>query len=223
MRRLFTQDHVSMVLNAVAGWVDSMGYLSLLASLRMFPSFMSGNLTKIVTDAVTGDFSSARGIAGAVSAFFAGVIIARLVNGGAESRDPISLAMVAFTLGVSALNLRLGGSEYLTLVLLALGMGMINRAFSGHMAYQVRPFLSGVWVQLGSTLADVIVGRASLSEAVGPTVTVGTVLIGAMSGAVAITYANTTFAIAVPASVVTLIVLVLLAGLVEPRDREDGT
>lgn len=69
------QGLVSLILNAVAGWVDAVGYLALLSSIQMFSSFMSGNLTKIVTEAVSGNGATSLKIAGAVLAFFAGGVV----------------------------------------------------------------------------------------------------------------------------------------------------
>ncbi|MGV0879028.1 YoaK family protein [Martelella sp. FLE1502] len=142
------QGLVSLVLNAVTGWVDAVGYLALLSSIQMFPSFMSGNLTKIVTEAVSGHGATSVKIAGAVLAFFAGGVVGRLVNTGEARRDPASLALVAGVLGASAVNLEMGGSPYLTLVALAAAMGMINHAFNGHMDFEVRTYLSGILVTL---------------------------------------------------------------------------
>ena len=215
------QGFVSLILNAVSGWVDAVGYLALLASIRMFPSFMSGNLTKIVTDAVSGEFRSAALIAGAVVAFFTGAVAGRLVNGGHARRDPWSLAMVAAVLAASAINLRLDGIEYLSLLALAAAMGMINNAYSGRMQFHVHTFLSGVWVSLATALADMIAGRAGWRAAVVPAVTLLSVLTGAFAGALSVTFAPLSVSIFVPSAVIAVIVVALLSGLVPMDDAAD--
>ena len=214
------QGYVSLVLNAVAGWVDALGYLALLSSIQVFPSFMSGNLTKIVTDAVTGNGVQASKIAGAVLAFFVGAVLGRLVNAGHARRDPLSLGLVAGVLGVSALNLQSGGFEYVTLLTLAAAMGMINHAFTGHMQFQVRPYLSGVWVMLAGAVADLIAGRAGWREALVPALTLLSVLTGAFAGALSVTYAPLVVSIFMPAAVIAVIVIASLAGLVPPDEPD---
>ena len=215
------QSVVSLLLNAVAGWVDAVGYLALLASVQMFPSFMSGNLTKIVTGAVTGDGRKSLMIAGGVLAFFAGGVVGRLVNGGEARRDPVSLSLVAALLGVAAINLLAGGHEYLTLLALAAGMGMINHAFSGHMHFKVRTFLSGLWLTLSAAVADVIAGRSGWRVIVVPLVTLLSVLSGAFAGALSVTHATLVVSIVVPAAVIVAVVVALLAGLVREEDGSD--
>ena len=211
------QGLVSLILNAVAGWVDAVGYLALLSSVQMFSSFMSGNLTKIVTEAVSGNGATSLKIAGAVLAFFAGGVVGRLVNAGEARRDPASLALVAGVLGALAVNLEMGGSPYLTLVALAAAMGMINHAFSGHMDFEVRTYLSGILVTLAGRVADASAGRARWREAVAPVATLLSVLVGAFAGALTVIHAPLVVSIALPAAVIAVIVVALLIGLVGRR------
>ena len=215
-----TRGVVSLVLNGVAGWVDAVGYLALLASIQMFPSFMSGNLTKIVTDAVSGNAATAAKIAGAVGMFFVGGVVGRLVNAGEARRDPASLALVAAVLGASAVNLAVGGSEYLSLVALATAMGMINHAFSGHMDFHVRTYLSGTWLALSEAVADAIAGRGEWHGSVLPLVRLSSVLIGVLAGSLSVTHAPLSVSIAVPAAIIAVVVVALLAGMAD--DEHDG-
>ena len=212
---------VSLILNAVAGYVDAVGYLALLASVQMFPSFMSGNLTKIVTDLVNGHGATSLKIAGAVLAFFLGSVVGRLINAGEPRRDAASLALVAGILAGSAVNLVMGGHEYLTLVSLAAAMGMINHSFSGHMDFYVRTFLSGMLVSLAGTVADVIAGRATWREAVVPVATLLSVLVGAIAGALMAIHAPLVVSISVPVALIAAIVIALLTGLVDPKDSAE--
>ncbi len=214
------QGFVSLLLNAVAGYIDAVGYLALLSSIRMFPSFMSGNLTKIVTSVANGDGTTSLKITGAVFAFFMGSVMGRLVNAGKPRRDPASLALVAGVLGVSTVNLMMGGHEYLTLVALAAAMGMINHSFSGNMDFYVRTFLSGMLVALAGTLADVIAGRANWREMVVPLATLLSVLGGAFAGALMVIHLPLTVSITLPTAVITIVVIALLTGLVRPDDNE---
>ncbi|KCZ55557.1 hypothetical protein HY29_11620 [Hyphomonas beringensis] len=214
------QGFVSLILNSVAGYVDAVGYLALLSSIRMFPSFMSGNLTKIVTSVANGDGTTSLKITGAVLAFFVGSVIGRLVNAGEPRRDPASLALVAGVLGASTVNLVMGGHEYLTLVALAAAMGMINHSFSGNMDFYVRTFLSGMLVTLAGTVADVIAGRANWREMVVPLATLLSVLSGAFAGALMVIHAPLAVSISLPTAVITIVVIALLTGLVRPEDDE---
>ena len=211
---------VSLILNAVSGWVDAVGYMALLASIRMFPSFMSGNLTKIVTDAVSGEVASSGLIVGAVLAFFVGAVVGRLVNAGEVRRDPLSLGLVAVVLGASATNLHLGGYEYLSLLALAAAMGMINNAYSGRMQFHVHTFLSGIWVALATALADRIAGRGDGRAAVVPMVTMLSVLSGAFAGALSVTYAPLAVSIFLPTAAIAVIVAGLVSGLIPMIDAE---
>ena len=211
---------VSLFLNAIAGWVDAVGYMALLASIRMFPSFMSGNLTKIVTDAVSGETTSSGLIAGAVLAFFVGAVVGRLVNAGKARRDPLSLGLVAVILGGSAANLHLGGVEYPSLVALAAAMGMMNNAYSGRMRFHVHTFLSGIWVALATALADRIAGRGDGQAAVVPLVTLLSVLSGAFAGALSVSYAPLAVSIFLPTAAIAVIVAGLLSGLIPMIDDE---
>lgn len=220
-RQPLARGFVSLLLNAVAGWVDAVGYLALLASIQMFPSFMSGNLTKIVTDAVSGEAMKSWMIAGAVLAFFIGAVVGRLVNAGKARRDPLSLALVAGVLAFSAVNLELGGFEYVTLLALAASMGMINHAFSGHMQFHVHTFLSGVWLTLAAAVADLIAGRAGWREALAPAMTLLSVLTGAFTGALAVTYAPLAVSIFMPTAVILLVVIALLAGRAKLDDANE--
>ena len=217
------QGRVSLILNMVSGWVDAVGYLALLASIQMFPSFMSGNLTKIVTDAVSGSPMRSVMIGGAVLSFFAGAVVARLVNGGRARRDPASLGLVSAVLGISGLNLLLGGFEYVTLLAMAAAMGMINNAYSGRMQFHVHTFLSGIWVALATAVADRIAGRAGWEAAVVPGVTMLSVLTGALAGALSVTYAPLSVSILMPTAVIGVIALALLAGLIPVEDPDDET
>jgi uncharacterized membrane protein YoaK (UPF0700 family) len=210
------QGFVSLILNAVAGWIDAVGYLAMLASIQMFPSFMSGNLTKIVTGVVNGNGATSLKIAAGVLAFFVGGVVGRLVNAGEARRDPASLALVAGVLSASAVNLVMGGDAYLTLVALAAAMGMINHAFSGHMDFHVRTYLSGMLVTLAGKVADAIAGRGNWREAVGPVVTLLSVLIGALAGALTVIHAPLVVSISLPAAVIAALVIALLTGLVGP-------
>ena len=54
-----------VTLNLVAGWVDAAGFLALVGPVSAFPSFTSGDSTKVVFDLVSGDTQAASLIAGA--------------------------------------------------------------------------------------------------------------------------------------------------------------
>ena len=81
--RVITRKQAVFTLNFVAGWVDAVGFLALVGSVQAFPSFMSGNSTKVVTDLVSGKLALAGLVAGvAVTARSTWLAIAgnRVVN-----------------------------------------------------------------------------------------------------------------------------------------------
>ncbi|MXO67014.1 DUF1275 family protein [Altericroceibacterium endophyticum] len=220
---MITRKHAVFTLNFVAGWVDAVGFLALVGSVEAFPSFMSGNSTKVVTDLVSGKLTLAAMVAGVVLIFILGTIITRLVNDGTPWRETAALALVAGAKWMAVVGALSGWAHYTLLLLLAFAMGMINRALQGRNGFTVHTFVSGAVVAIGSDIADAISGRGQWKHILLPLSIWGTILAGAVIGAVLTLKIGLVFALVPPAVAVSLLALVNGAGWLEAAgDARDG-
>ena len=221
-----TRKTAVFVLNYAAGWVDATGYLALVGAVQAFPSFMSGNSTKIVTDLVSGNFLTAALIAGVVFLFITGTIIARLLNDGTRRRETAALFAVAAGLWLAVLGKFLGWSHYALLCLFAFDMGMINRALQGSKGHTVHTFISGAVVSIGSDIADAISGRGKWRQALLPLSIWSAILLGALSGGLVMTNIGLRVAMIVPAIVITGMAIINWSGRLElasePKEGHAG-
>ena len=220
---LITRRQAVFLLNFVAGWIDGVGFLALVGSVQAFPSFMSGNSTKIVTDAVSGKFGLAAAIGGVVLAFILGTIVARLLNDGSKRRETAALVAVALGMWSASAGASAGWSKDTLLVALAFTMGMINRSLQGRNGYTVHTFLSGAVVTIGSDIADAISGRGAWRQALVPLSIWGAILAGAALGAVVVLNIGLIGALIAPALVVTGLALANGLSWLQPAaDAQDG-
>lgn len=210
-------------LNCVAGWVDAVGFLALVGSVRAFPSFMSGNSTKVITDLVSGKLTLAAMVAGVVLVFILGAIVSRLVNDGTRWRETVALASVAGVLWLAVAGALAGWQDYALLVILAFGMGMINRALQGRNGFTVHTFVSGAVVTIGSDIADAISGRGEWKQILLPLSIWGAILTGAVVGSIVTLKIGLVFALTGPALAVMLLALSNGAGWLEAAsESRDG-
>ena len=121
---MITRKQAVFALNFVAGWVDAVGFLALVGSVRAFPSFMSGNSTKVVTDLVSGKTALAGMVAAVVLVFILGTIVSRLINNGARLRETAALAAVAGVLWLAGAGAVSHWSDYALLLLLSTDAGV---------------------------------------------------------------------------------------------------
>lgn len=135
----------------IAGYVDAVGFLKL---GHLFVSFMSGNSTQFVVDAIHGDWRKALEPGGLVLLFvfgaFAGHLWALMTK---EWRRPAVLGVDAAFLGVAAALSPARGA----IVPMVLAMGMQNEAL--HKAGDVRTqltYVTGTIVSFAETLAGAI-------------------------------------------------------------------
>lgn len=220
---MITRKQAVFTLNFVAGWVDAVGCLALVGSVRAFPSFMSGNSTKVVTDLVSGKGALAGLVAGVVLVFVLGTIVSRLINDGTRLRETAALAAVAGALWLAGLGVALRWEDYVLLLLLAFGMGMINRALQGKNGFTVHTFVSGVVVTIGSDIADAISGRGEWKQALLPLNIWGAILLGAFVGSILTLKVALVIALLTPAALVSLLALANGARWLEAAgDAQDG-
>ncbi len=215
--------HAVFTLNAVAGWVDAVGFLSLVGSVQAFPSFMSGNSTKVVTDLVSRKFALAGLVACVVVVFIVGTVISRLVNDGTRWRETTALAAVAAALWLAGAGVLTEWNGYALLLLLAFAMGLINRALQGGHGFTVHTFVSGAVVTIGSDIADAISGRGAWRDILQPLGIWGAILAGAVVGGLLTLKIGLHVALFVPALLVSLLAWIDGAGWLEPAgDTRDG-
>ena len=220
---MITRRQAVFVLNLIAGWIDGVGFLALVGTVQAFPSYMSGNSTKIVTDAVSGKFGLAAAIGGVVLAFIFGAIVARLLNDGSKRRETAALLAVAIGIWIASAGAGAGWSKDKLLLALAFTMGMINRSLQGRNGYTVHPFLSGAVVAIGSDIADAISGRGPWSQVLLPLSIWGAVLVGAAAGSLVVINFGLVGALFVPALAVTGLALANGFGWLQPAaDPHDG-
>ncbi|WP_144097911.1 YoaK family protein [Croceicoccus sediminis] len=220
---MITRSHAVFTLNFVAGWVDAAGFLALAGAVRAFPSFMSGNSTKVVADVVSGDFSLARLVTVVVLAFMAGAFIARLINNGTRRRESAALAGVAGVVWFALAGVLAGWSDYPVLLLLALGMGMINRALQGRDGYTVLTFVTGAIVTIASDIADAISGRGEWRQVLQPLSIWGAILSGAAAGGLLTLNVGLHAGLFIPALIISLLSIVNALGKLEPAEGpQDG-
>ena len=220
---MITRRQAVFLLNFVAGWIDGVGFLALVGTVQAFPSFMSGNSTKVVTDLVSGKFGLAAVIGGVVLVFILGTIVTRLLNDGSPRRETAALLAVAAGLWSACIGVGLDLGMDALLLLLAFAMGMINRALQGRNGYTVHTFISGAVVTIGSDIADAISGRGRWRQVLLPLSIWGAILTGAGAGGLMLLHANLLAALAVPSLAVTFLALANGAGWLEgAADPQDG-
>ena len=212
-----------VALNAVAGWVDAVGFLALVGSVEAFPSFMSGNSTKVVIGMVSGDGRAAGLIGSVVAVFIAGTVIARLINDGSPRREAAAMSGVALALWVACAGATLASNDFATLLVLAFAMGMINRSLQGRNGYTLHTFVSGAVVTIGSDIADALSGRAAWQQVLLPLSIWCAILCGALAGGLLILRAGLLPGLIVPAAVVSILAILAASGALEPADEpQDG-
>lgn len=147
---------LALVLMAVAGSVDAIGFLKL---DHFFVSFVSGDSTQLAVALSRGDWSKASAPALIVGSFFTGVVTGRLIVAWAAGwcRQAVLLTeAVLLTLAVLT-----GGSTVGLIVPMVLAMGIQNAAV--HKAGQTKlalTYVTGTVVNCGEKFAEALIGRA---------------------------------------------------------------
>ncbi len=145
-------------LAALAGFVDSLGFLKLGG---LFVSFMSGNSTRLAVG-LAGGSHVAMVAAELIAAFVAGVMVGALIARAAGPwRKQAVLALVTAMLGFGALATLAGHAGDGLTLWMAAAMGAVNNVFlrNGEVSVGVT-YVTGALVKLGQSLAAALTGGA---------------------------------------------------------------
>jgi uncharacterized membrane protein YoaK (UPF0700 family) len=147
----------AIALSGLAGFVDSVGFLS---AGGYFVSFMSGNTTRL---GVSLGIDPAQALLPVllISGFLCGVTVGALIALKAgRLRKPAVLALVAGLL-LAAAGARAVGAEHAMLLALVLAMGAINNTFQrGGEVTVGLTYMTGALVRLGQGFALWLAGKA---------------------------------------------------------------
>jgi uncharacterized membrane protein YoaK (UPF0700 family) len=145
----------ALLLAAIAGMVDSVGFMELGG---YFVSFMTGNSTRLGLNVAAHQWSSALSAAGLVALFVGGVTTGVLIRDHAGRRAPMAILLLEAALLSGAAILLDGSRPMWGTVLLPVAMGLANVFLMSDSAVSI-----GVTYMTG-TLVRVGVGLASLGE-----------------------------------------------------------
>ncbi|WP_207896368.1 MULTISPECIES: YoaK family protein [Brevundimonas] len=157
MRTLTRSDRwLALMLAALAGYVDSLGFLHLGG---VFVSFMSGNSTRLAVSLAEGRWQAAGAVAGVLALFVLGAMLGALVAGGegARSRSRV-LAVEAFLLGGAAVAAGAGIAP-VAIGLMVMAMAVENSVFlrDGEVGVSLT-YMTGTLVKTGHALAAAVRG-----------------------------------------------------------------
>ena len=173
---------MAVLLAALAGYVDSIGFLHLGG---LFVSFMSGNTTRMAAGLAQGDWRLA-GTAGLILLLFvSGAMLGALVASGPGPRPRARvLAVEAALLLAAALAAGLQ-RPVVAVVCMVVAMGLENAVFlrNGQAGVGLT-YMTGALVKIGHTLAAALRGGA-LRDLIAPLMLWGGLTSGAILGALA--------------------------------------
>lgn len=152
-RRTYT---VAVILAALAGYVDAMGYLTLGG---FFVSFMSGNTTRAGVFAAEGNLHLAL-VGGAIIALFVlGVVVGSLVGDrSAPWRASVVMVLVAALAATAAVGSAFGPVQ-VVVAALAMAMGAENTVFGRGARESISlTYMTGTLVKLGRGIAAALSG-----------------------------------------------------------------
>jgi len=176
-RRLLT---LAIALSGLAGFVDSLGFLS---AGGFFVSFMSGNSTRFAVGVSEGT-SAALIAASLIAGFVAGVVLGGVIGHRAgAARRPAVLALIAALLAAAAIAAPFSLPAALALMVLAMGAENAAMADNGEVRFGLT-YMTGALVRTGHALANALTGRDPGPWHADLALWIGLVL-GAVAGAVA--------------------------------------
>lgn len=152
---------LAIVLLAIAGFVDAIGFMFLGG---LFVSFMSGNSTQFAIGLGRASWPVAAPAGALVGVFVVGVVLGRLTASGAGRwRRPAVLALEAALIGLASAA-PLPPAALGALMALAMGaqnsvLRSIGRTKTG------LTYVTGTLVSFGERLADALTGAGTLAEA----------------------------------------------------------
>ena len=206
------EDLPGVLLTAVAGYVDAVGFLTL---GHLFVSFMSGNSTQFAVDAAQGKWSDAALAGTIVGLFVGGVIAGRIVAILLKQRHtPVILFVEAVILAI-ALVTHLTGP--LSVAPLTIAMGLQNAALPRTREGKISmTYVTGSLVHFGDKLVDTLFGAGPRGEWLPYLLLWAGMIIGAALGAFAHSRIGAA-ALIVPVAVLLLMAVVALRGSPSPE------
>ena len=152
---------LALCLSGLAGYVDSLGFLTLKG---FFVSFMSGNSTRLAAGLAAGAASTVVTAGGLIGLFVIGVVAGGMVNHVVHERRPALLLFVAALLALAALAASLGRDRWsIGLAALALGAENIVLQRIGDVSIGVT-YMTGTLVRMGHGIARALLGLGSRRE-----------------------------------------------------------
>ena len=171
---------MAVLLAALAGYVDSIGFLQLGG---LFVSFMSGNTTRMAAGLAQGDWRLA-GTAGLILLLFViGAMAGALVASGGGRRPRARVLAVEAALLLAAALAAGMGRPVIAVTCMVVAMGLENAVFlrNGQVGVGLT-YMTGALVRIGHTLAAALRG-GSLRDVVPPLMLWGGLTGGAILGA----------------------------------------
>lgn len=173
---------VHVLLTAIAGWVDAVGYLSLKG---FFVSFMSGNTTVMGLYLGSNQMSGVANAATLVACFIAGGFCGAFLLAATGRGDPLILAteglLLVAALGVASFH----GVGLAFSSVLALSMGVQNVAAAAGPVSAGQTYVTGTLSKLGQEFGKLAAGTGSLPVLLGNLITWLALLLGVVIGAIA--------------------------------------
>jgi len=157
MRALSPPDRwLALLLAALAGYVDSLGFLHLGG---VFVSFMSGNTTRMAVCLAEGRWAAAMEVAGILVLFVLGAMIGALAAGREGARARSRVLMVEALLLAGAAIAAGAGIAPLAIGLMVMAMAIENSVFlrDGEVGVSLT-YMTGTLVKLGQALASALRG-----------------------------------------------------------------
>ncbi|MFD4180409.1 YoaK family protein [Rhodococcus sp. NPDC058514] len=151
-RRTFA---IALLLAALAGFIDAMGFITLGG---FFVSFMSGNSTQMAVFAVDGAFEQAAIGATIIGLFVGGVLLGSLIGHRTRHGSAV-LVFVAISVAAAAIGAAFDAPTQVVISALVLAMGAENTVFERSDASSVSlTYMTGTLVKLGQRIAAALVG-----------------------------------------------------------------
>lgn len=191
-------------LTAVAGWIDTVGIMLFFEELQIFPTYMSGNTTRLFVSAQQGDMQRMGLFGAAIVLFLIGAGVGRWVNDGSRGREATGLVLEATLMFAAALAAASTAPETLTLGFLAAAMGWNNVALEPRRGVVPRGFITGTLILLASSVADALARRGPWALVKKPAMVWLSLAGGALAGVYSTTLLPDALVLLAPAIVVAL-------------------
>ena len=196
----------SVIMAALAGWVDAIGFVQFHG---LFVSFMSGNSTQAAVAFVQRDFAQAIEFGRTIALFVMGVVVGELIAvvGGNRVRLLV-LGCESVCLGLCALAARFQFGDIILSSLLAFAMGLQNAVL--HKVGDINvglTYVTGTLVQVGRNLASALRGEGGLRKASLLFGLWGGLVCGGLSGAAMLSALSLATALAAAAGLCTALLI----------------